>query len=29
MFAEHAFELIKELDRSPENMPPFNVSRHF
>lgn len=28
MFAEHAFELIKELDRSPENMPPFNVSRN-
>lgn len=27
MFGEIAFELIKELDRSPENMPPFNVSK--
>lgn len=26
MFAEQAFELIKELDRSPENLPPFNVN---
>lgn len=26
MFSEKAFELIKELNRSPDNMPPFNVS---
>lgn len=25
MFAEQAFELIKELERNPENLPPFNV----
>lgn len=25
MFGEKAFELIKELDRSPDNLPPFNV----
>lgn len=26
MFGEKAFELIKELDRNPDNLPPFNVS---
>lgn len=25
MFGEKAFELIKELDRSPDNLPAFNV----
>lgn len=27
MFAEQAFELIKELERNSENLPPFNVSK--
>lgn len=27
MFAEQAFELIKELERNPENLPPFNVRK--
>lgn len=27
MFGEQAFELIKELDRSPDNIPPFNVNK--
>lgn len=26
MFAEKAFELIKELQRNPDNLPVFNVS---
>lgn len=26
MFGEKAFELIKELDRNHDNIPPFNVS---
>lgn len=26
MFGEKAFELIKELDRNPDNLPAFNVS---
>lgn len=26
MFGEKAFELIKELDRDPTNIIPFNVS---
>lgn len=25
MFGEKAFELIKELDRNPDNITPFNV----
>lgn len=25
MFGEKAFELIKELDRNPDNVTPFNV----
>lgn len=26
MFGEKAFELVKELQRSPDNLPPYNVS---
>lgn len=29
MFGEKAFELIKELDRSNDNLPPFNVRDSF
>lgn len=28
MFGEKAFELIKELERNPDNVTPFNVSRN-
>lgn len=27
MFSEKAFELIKELERCPDTMPPFNVRK--
>lgn len=27
MFSEKSFELIKELERCPDTMPPFNVCR--
>lgn len=29
MFGELAFELIKELDRSPDGLPVFNVSANY